>query len=67
MNYCLCSDVSKSSANKKCGSGKFDIVFTWIPIFPLILNKPRFSKFVNFVVDDMNSKLFWDMNSVIVK
>jgi len=48
---------------------------TWTPldyraratIFPLILNKPRFSKFVNFVVDDMNIKLFWDMNSVIVR
>jgi len=36
-------------------------------IFPLILNKPRFSKYVSFVVGDMNIKLFWDMKSAIVR
>jgi hypothetical protein len=36
-------------------------------ISALILNKPTFSKYVSFVVGDMNIKLFWDMKSVIVR
>jgi len=36
-------------------------------ILPLILIKPTFSKFVNFVVGDMNIKLIWDMKSVDVR
>jgi len=36
-------------------------------IFLLVLNKPTFSKFVKFVVGDMNIKMFWDMKSVIFR